>query len=101
MYNKVADGLADLTMDRRCTWEQRFQATREIQSANVIVQTDGGLRENDIAAAAWIIGLWSEDGQYEPLVAHGTLLEAEIGVFAAEAIALHEATAMVQQLIAS
>ena len=51
-----------------------------------------------MAAAAWVIGLW--DGErYEPWIAHGTLLEVRTGVFAAEAIALDEASAKVQQLL--
>ena len=37
-------------------------------------------------AAAWIVGLWGADEQgfrYEPLVVHGTILDASITVFAA------------------
>ena len=96
-YNKVADGLADLTMDRRETWTRRF-ASGGISGSNLIVQTDGGLREGDCAAASFIIGCWRM-GKYEPLVAHGTYLKCSCTLFQAEAIALDEATAAVQTLI--
>jgi len=97
-YNKVADGLADLTMDIRKSWERRFATTMKVCAANIVVQTDGGLREGDCASAAWIIGLWGENG-YEPLVAHGTYLSSMCTVFMAEAIALDEAAAEVRALI--
>lgn len=49
-----------------------------------------------------IIGLWGDNGQglvYEPLLAHGTILPASTTAFAAEAIALDEATAAVKEMI--
>ena len=73
-----------------------------IQSANVIIQTDGGLRDGDCAAAAWIIGLWGRiDGQciYEPLMVHCTFLELPCAVFRAEAIALDEASRAAQAIL--
>ena len=73
-YNQVADGLANHTMDLRCTWEKRYDCSWNINESNVIIQTVGGLRSNDMAAAAWVIGLWN-DGQYEPLVVHGTFIK--------------------------
>ena len=51
-----------------------------------------------MAAAAWVIGPW-DDERYEPWIAHSTLLELGTGLFAAEAIALDEASAKVQQLL--
>ena len=73
-----------------------------LENANLVIQTDGGLCEDDCAAAAWIIGLWGIVGQaccYQPLIAHGTLLDPGCSVFAAEAIALDEASAEVQRLL--
>ncbi len=67
----------------------------------MLIQSDGGLREGDCAGAAWIIGLWGEDGhglRYEPLAAHGRFLEPSCLVFLAEAIALDEASAELQRL---
>ena len=67
--------------------------------ANIIVQTDGGLRPGDCAAAAFVIGLWSEAGQYEPWVAQGTFLPSSCTVFASEAIALDEASEKLEHLL--
>lgn len=67
-----------------------------------MIQTDGGVREGHCAAAAWIIGVWvcaDGDNHFEPLVVHGTFLEATCSVFEAEAIALDEASAEVAQII--
>ena len=96
-YNKVADGLADLTMDRRGSWTKTFEP-KGIDGSNLIIQTDGGLRGNDCSAASYIIGCW-RCGQYEPVMGHGTFLESACTVFHAEAIVLDEATAAVQRLI--
>ena len=103
-HNKVADGLADLTMDRRCSWRRRFSTTLNQTTANIIVQTDGGLRQGDCAAAAFIIGFWGRAGQgltYEPWVVHGTFLESSRSAFAAEAIALDEASAELEKLLSA
>eukprot|EP00959_Pyramimonas_sp_CCMP1952_P217995 4559200-Pyramimonas_sp.AAC.1 len=73
-----------------------------IQSANVIIQTKGGLRDGDCAAAAWIIGLCGRiDGQgiYATLMVHGTFLELPCTVFRAEAIALDEASRAAQSIL--
>jgi len=102
-YNKVADGLADLTMDNRRSWDKRFATALQLEEANLVIQTDGGLRE-DCGAAAWVIGLWGIVGQrfcYQPLAAHGTYLEPGCTVFATEAIALDEASAEVHRLMRS
>ena len=56
-YNKVADGLADFTMDKRCTWTRKYTTIQRIDKANLIIQTDGELRERDCAAASFIIRL--------------------------------------------
>ena len=100
----MADGLADLTMDLRQTWEKRYDTTLKIHESNLLIQTDGGLREENCAAAASVVGLWGGDGEdfrHEPFLAHGALLEASTTVFAAEAIALDEATSRVQQIMSS
>ena len=89
-------------MDRRSTWCKRFDTTLDMTKCNVVVQTDGGMREDDCAAAAWIIGLWgSVDGKdvFEPYIIHGTFLELPCTVFGAEAIALDEASAEAAKLL--
>ena len=75
-HNKVADGLADLTMDRQQPWEKIFPTTLNARQAHVLIQTDGGLRTENCAAASRIIGLWGSDQQkYEPCMAGGTFIE--------------------------
>ena len=72
------------------------------QRCNWIVKTDGGVREEDCAAAAWILGLWGLHGGsplFEPWKIQGTFLDPGVSVFAAEAIALDEATQEVDSLI--
>ena len=91
-HNKAADALADFTMDRRKSWNRRFPTNLCPSQANIIVQTDGGLRPGDCAAAAFVIGLWSQAGKYEPWFAQGTFLHSSCMVFASEAIALDEAS---------
>ena len=98
----MADGLADLTMDRRQSWSKKYITKLDPQHSNLVIQTDGGLREGDCAAAAWIAGLWGRlDGAplFEPLMVQGTFLESNVSVFSAEAIALDEATTAVDNLI--
>ena len=75
-----------------------------LESANVVVQTDGGLRDGCCAASAWIIGLWGIQAgawTYEPLVAAGTIIDTPCSVFGAEAIALDEASREVHALLTS
>ena len=82
-YNKVADGLADLTMYRRSSWPRQFSPTRLASDCNVIVQTDGGVRNGDCASAASIIGLFghSQEGTfYEPILAQGTFIVTPCGL---------------------
>ena len=101
-HNKVADGLADLTMDVARSWEKKFETRLAPAGSNLVVQTDGGLRQHGCAAAAWIVGLWGViDGNYvyEPLIAHGTFVSTSVSVFGCEAIALAEAGAAMDSLI--
>ena len=91
MFNKI-------TRILKRNWEQQYETTLEIQASNLVIQTDGGLRDGQCAASAWVIGLWGES-RYEPLIAHGTVLDCSTTVFAAEAIALDEATAKVKEIL--
>ena len=89
-------------MYRRQSWKRKSSSTLSPKSANIIVQTDGGLRPDDCAAAAFIIGLWGHIGDilaYEPVVAGGTFLDSSCTVFASEAIALDEASEELEQLL--
>ena len=62
-------------------------------------QTDGSIRAEDCAAAAFIVGLWSPDGNYQPLLAHGTFLKQAQTVFMLDATALDEAGSAVEHLL--
>ena len=62
-------------------------------------QMDGGLRPGDCAAAAFVIGLWSQTSKYEPWFLHGTFLHSSCSVFASEAIALDEASEKLEHLL--
>ena len=83
-------------------WTIRFPTTLRTQSSNVVVQTDGGRRDRDCAAAAWIIGLWGQRSNeciFEPVVVHGTFLSRDYTVLCTEAIALDEASREVDDLL--
>ena len=93
-HNKVADGLADLTMDKALSWERLYETTAEPSQANWIIQTDGGRRSDHCAAASLVIGVLSTGARgicYEPWFARGVYLTGNVSVFQAEAIALEEA----------
>ena len=68
-HNKVADGLADLTMDRAVSWSRRYPLKSNTINGNIVIQTDGGRRSDHCAAASFVIGLVSLDQgmwTYEP-----------------------------------
>ncbi len=101
-HNKVADGLADFTMDGAASWSKTYTTALRLPEANVIVQTDGGRRSQGCAAAAVIIGLFAiVAGQplYEPWLAEGHFLTEAVTVFEAEAIALDIASEKVKKAI--
>ena len=66
------------------------------------MQTDRGARNDDCASAAYIIGFCgqSQDGTfYEPVLDGGAFIVSPCTSFAAEAIALDEATAAVEHIV--
>jgi len=93
-HNKVADGLADLTMDRGRSWAKLFETSIDPREANWVIHTDGDRRSNSCAAASSIVGFLScRNGlfNYEPWFAQGAYLNGGATVFQAEAIAIDEA----------
>ena len=77
-HNKVADGLAVLTMNIRRSWVRRFRTSMPVESANVLVQTDVGFRVGCCAASAWISGQWGIQAgtwTYEVFVGAGFLID--------------------------
>ena len=72
-----------------------------VECSNMIIQSDGGVREA-CGAAAFIIGLWGGDGfglRYEPLMVQGTFLRKACICFQAEAVALDEVTLALSTLL--
>ena len=93
-HNKVADGLADLTMDQARSWKRDYNICQDPLKANWIIQTDGGRRSENCAAAALVVGIWALDEgtlHYEPWFAQCTFLTGGATVFQTEAIALDTA----------
>ena len=58
-HNKVADGIADLTMARAESRSRRYSVTDEVEHCNVVIQTDGGRGSDHCAAASYVMGLAS------------------------------------------
>ena len=100
--HSLADGLADHTMDRGASWKKTFTVKLNPMNANIIVQTDGGKRGNESAAASVVIGLFTmHEGAvlYEPWHAEGTLLPGSISVFESKAIAVESGARWVAQAL--
>ena len=92
--NKVADGLADLTMDHATSWKKEYETSAGLDASNLIIQTDGGRRTATCAAASLVVGLVSHvRGRccHEPLYAQGIYLAGDVTMFQTEAIALEVA----------
>ena len=101
-HNKVADGLADYTMDTGASWSKTFPVQLNLLRANIIVQTDGGKRGGVCAAASVVIGLFTMcDGNmiYEPFYAEGIFLTGAVSVFQAEAIAVESGARKLSQMV--
>ena len=93
-HNKVADGLADLTMDRMCSWSKRYPTKLGPNYANIVIQSDGGRRSETCAAASviiWIFGMFEGETLYQPWYAEGVYIPVDVTVFQAEMIALDRA----------
>ena len=93
-HNKVADGLADLTMDRMNSWSKRYPTKLDPKCANIVIQSDGGRRSETCAAASVIIGIFGMfEGEtlYQPWYAEGVYIPVDVTVFQAEMIALDRA----------
>ena len=84
-HNKVADGLADLTMDKMSIWSKLY---------NTKLNPKAGHRSEQCAGASVIVGVFGkfEGGTlYEPWYAEGTYIPVEVTVFQTETIALDRA----------
>ena len=99
-FNKLADGLADLTMDRRAGWTRRYTLTEDAFNGNCLAFSDGGKRSVSVSAAAWLLVVlfWEGDQwRVEPWAAGGIFLHDDATVFEAEAIGLDAAVAFLSE----
>ena len=86
----LIDYLCNLTMNQKKTsWRQARKATAPSE-CNWLVYSDGGTRA-DCSASAWIICAVA-DGTIVLVVVGGIFFPEPVSSFAAEAIALEEAT---------
>ena len=62
--------------------------------ANIVIQTDGGRRSDQCAAASVVVGVFAMVGgvpDYQPCYAEGTYIDGNVTVFQTELIALDRA----------
>ena len=57
-HSKTADGLADYTMDIQTSWAKEFDITANPRDTNIAIQTDGGKRLGNTAAASVVVGIF-------------------------------------------
>lgn len=78
-------------MDMRSSWLQEDQESGWVDQ-NVVVFSDGGVQNDQEAAAAWsvglIFGLHSSEMEFHLIAARGIFINYPISSFLAEAIAL-------------
>eukprot|EP00959_Pyramimonas_sp_CCMP1952_P437101 9151766-Pyramimonas_sp.AAC.1 len=83
-------------MDRTATWSKLYITKLNPQTANIVIQTDGGRRSEHCAAASIIVGVFGKlDGTIvdEPWYAEGMYIPVDVTVFQSEMIALDRALA--------
>ena len=100
-----ADHLANYTMDVRRSWHQFCpmpSSDVSLTEANFILHFDGGTREEDCSAAAWILeARVVQDCRLMifPVAYCGKFLHPPVSSFLAEAIALESCTEIFSNLI--
>ena len=86
--NKLADRLANYTMDIGRSWKKDWPIPDGV-GHNLLLQSDGGYRANKTAAAAWAI-VAIQGNAVHLVSARGIHLPDTRSAFAAEAIALDD-----------
>ena len=92
-------------MDVRESWTRTLAwpfVNRSVEECNIVIHSDGGRSVGVSSSSAWILEVGSiQDGLwcYMPLAMGGTFHPEEVSSFAAEALALEEATAVLKQNI--
>ena len=93
-HNVVADFICNFVTGGGRSWQKSYIPTLP-EDFNIVVHSDGGAR-HQCGAASWIAeavflntaGAWDS----EPLAASGVYFNADVTPFAAEALALYNAT---------
>ena len=104
-WNKIADHLANHTMNAEKSWNQRFEPPGgwlDAKSVNFLIHTDGGTRADRCSAAAWHIEIHAcvnGASVIFPLCMAGRFFTSPISSFTAEAIALEDALNFLHGLV--
>ena len=78
---------------KKASWREEREHVRE--SGDNVVAFSDGVSRNDCSASAWVLCVWATRGgkrKLIPVIAAGIFFPAPISSFAAEAVALEEAT---------
>ena len=104
-FNRIADHIANYTMDIQRSWCQKFIPPVDnvsVQKANFVIHTDGGTRANKCSSSAWYVEahvqLPSGTASF-PICMAGRFISTPISSFTAEAIALEEAVDLIWELL--
>ena len=104
-YNKIADYIANHTVDVKKTWHKECrhaQPDLDLQEASFIFHSDGGTRAEQCSSAGWFLEavVVRNDLRYTfPIALHGQYFAEPISSFLAEAMALDEAIAYFSKLV--
>jgi hypothetical protein len=102
--NKIADYLANLTMEHKNTWSREAAwpfPGYSLEEVNVLAHSDGGTRHGQCSAAAWVVelGLFLEGRWiYKVLSMGGTFFQTPISSFSAELRALESCSQCVKAI---
>ena len=81
---------------------RKYDNSQDPLKSNCVIQTDGGRRSENCAAASLVIGIWAQNRDkfhYEPWFAQGTFLAGGATVSQTEAIAFDEAVKWYKQML--
>ena len=98
--NKLADYLANVTMDRKRSWKKERSIDMPAEY-NWFAVSDGGARPQ-CSACGWAVGICYKKNNtfvFEPLVVGGEFLVPRVNSFLAEALALERAAEEMRLLI--
>ena len=84
-----ADHYANICMDKKTSWQWDWQGLERIERPYTIqIFTDGGMRNERLASAAWVIFVLKQG--HAKMVGNGALLLEQVDSYRAEIIAAKE-----------